>query len=139
MTAAESAPSPGPDPSLPPVAYARMTFLLRGGLLLALAVLAVTLLVYLAEHPGASAGVAIGANPIVQYLNLPALASGLAHGAPEAYLTLGLLILLATPILRVASGLYYFSRARDGGMTAITLVVLALLLFGVLILGPIVR
>lgn len=47
----------------------------------------------------------------------------------RAIIQLGLLILIATPVARVAFSVYGFARQRDRTYVAITLVVLALLLF----------
>ncbi len=46
---------------------------------------------------------------------------------------------MATPIVRVASGFYYFRRGGERTMAAITLTVLALILFGILVFGPFVK
>lgn len=128
-----------PDRILPPAAYARMTTILRGGLLLSLAILVASLVAFILRHPGDSASTVIGSNPVLQYLNLPGLVTGLVQGHTEAYLTLGLLVLLATPVLRVATGFYYFEKMHDRGLSAITLTVLALILVGILVLGPLLR
>jgi uncharacterized membrane protein len=139
-----SAPSPAAnvadDPgALPPSAYLRMSAVLRIGLLAAIAILASGTIAYVLKHPGATSGDVIASNPILRYLSLSGLISGLAGGHVEAYLTLGLLVLVATPILRVASGLYYFYVGRERAMTAITFIVLVLLFFGILVLGPALR
>jgi uncharacterized membrane protein len=128
-----------PDRTLPPAAYVRMTLILRAGLLLSLTILAVTLAVYVAVHPAATSASVIGSNPILRYLSVTGLVVGLARGSLEAYLTLGLLVLLVTPVLRVASGFYYFEKGHDRGLARITLAVLLLLLFGLLVLGPLLR
>jgi uncharacterized membrane protein len=123
-------------PELPPAAYARMTLVLRLGLVIAVLVLIGALAVYLAGHPGATSGDAIAHNPILGYLGLIGLARGLASGAPAAFLTLGLLVLVATPIVRVVSGLYYFERNGERTMSTVALAVLVLLLVGLLVIGP---
>jgi len=127
------------DHQLPPEAYRRMTVILRGGLLLSLAVLAVVLSLYVAVHSGSTSSQTIASNPVLNYLSVPGLASGLAHGSLEAYLTLGLLVLLATPILRVASGFYYFEKEGDRPLAAITFTVLVLIFLGLLVIGPLFR
>lgn len=124
---------------LPDEAYRRMSVVLRTGLLVSLAILLAALIAYLAEHGLEPFGTAVSTNPILNYLSLGGLSSGLARGAVEAYLTLGLLVLVATPLMRVASGLYYFQRGRERTMAAITTVVLILLLVGILVLGPLIR
>ncbi len=125
--------------ALPDAAYRRMTLVLRGGLAVSLVVLVASLIVHLVRHPGTTAQQAIAQNPILGYLTASGLGAGLAHGTAEAYLTLGLLLLIATPIVRVVSGCYYFERGGERGMATITFLVLVLLLVGILVIGPLVR
>jgi uncharacterized membrane protein len=135
-TAASSHPSVKP---LPPEAYVRMTQVLRAGLGLSLAILIAGLAAYIVANPGATSEIVLSTNPILGYLSFPGLFSGLASGSVEAFLTLGLVVLVATPLVRVLSGLYYFRQGGERAMTAITLAVLVMLLFGLLVIGPLVR
>jgi len=128
-----------PDLTLPPSAYTNMARLLRGGLATSLVLLVGSLFVFLLRNPSETSAAAIGSNPILTFLSASGLARGLASGDPSAYLTLGLLALVATPIVRVASGLYYFRRGGERGLATITCIVLVLLLAGLLLLGPLVR
>jgi uncharacterized membrane protein len=121
---------------LSPDAYTRMTLILRAGLALSVAILLGALLAYLIVHPTESAQSILAANPIALYLRPGGLVQGLAQGRREAFLTLGLLVLLATPILRVATGAYYFYKDGEREMAAITTTVFALLLVGLLVIGP---
>jgi uncharacterized membrane protein len=130
---------PPVDLTFPPTVYERMARVLRGGLYASLLLLLAALAVYLIEHPSLTSSQAIGSNPILQFLSAGGLAGGLASGSPAAYLTLGLIVLVATPILRVASGLYYFRRGGERTMSALTVTVLVLLLLGLLVIGPLVR
>jgi len=138
-TAAPGPGSPLDHHPLPDEAYQRMTLVLRVGLGAALAILAGGVLAYLLEHPGASSSSILGSNPILNYLSFRGLASGLATGSVGAVLTLGLIVLVATPIVRVASGLYYFRQGHERAMAGIAFVVLVLLLLGVLVIGPLIR
>lgn len=116
-----------------------MAQVLRAGLYTSLLLLIGALVAYLLIHPSVMSAQAIASNPILQFLSLSGLATGLAAGDPAAYLTLGLLVLVATPILRVASGFYYFRRGGERTLTAITFTVIVLLLLGLLVIGPLVR
>ena len=136
---ADKPPGLRPVEPLPPEAYSRMTLTLRAGLGLAIAILLAGLVAYVLVYPGATSGSVLSTNPILNYLNLSGLAAGLVSGSVEAYLTLGLVVLVATPILRVVTGFYYFRRAGERAMTGITLAVLVLLLLGLLVIGPHVR
>ena len=117
---------------LPDEAYVRMTFVLRVGLGLALVLLFGGIVAYLIANPSQSSESLLAHNPILNYLSFPGLGSGLAAGSVSAVLTLGLIVLVATPIVRVLSGLYYFRRGGERTMTAITFTVLALLLVALL-------
>jgi uncharacterized membrane protein len=59
--------------------------------------------------------------------NLQHLADGLRHGRGQALVLAGLLVLLATPVLRVAISIVAFARERDGVYVVLTSTVLALL------------
>jgi uncharacterized membrane protein len=124
---------------LPESEYRWMAQVLRGGLVVSLVILVAALLAYALLHPDVSVAQAVTSNPILQFLQLPGLLSGLARGDPAAYLTLGLIALVVTPILRVLTGVYYFARGGERGMQAITLIVLVLLVFGLVYLGPLIR
>jgi uncharacterized membrane protein len=116
-----------------------MTTVLRAGLALSLLLLGGGVVVYLLENPGLSSSSVLANNPILNYLSWSGLGAGLASGSVSAVLTLGLIVLVATPILRVVSGLYFFGKVGDRTMTAITGTVLMLLLLGILVIGPYVR
>jgi uncharacterized membrane protein len=124
---------------LPDEAYARMALVLRVGLLASLAVVAISLLVLVARAPSAAIPAGVSTPTTAGYLGLAGLASGLSTGGPVAFLTVGLLGLVATPLLRVASGLYYFHRGGERIVAAVAAVVLTLLLAGILVIGPLLR
>jgi uncharacterized membrane protein len=113
-----------------------MTQVLRVGLVLSLAIMTGALIAYLIAYPSATSGSVLASNPILQYLSFPGLVRGIATGRREAYLTLGLLVLIATPVLRVLTGVYYFHRDGERGMAAITATVFVLLLVGLFLIGP---
>jgi uncharacterized membrane protein len=60
--------------------------------------------------------------------SIPTLWFGLTHGDPMAIIALGLILLLATPVLRVAVSVLAFAAARDRLYVAITLLVLLVLI-----------
>ena len=60
---------------------------------------------------------------------LAAVASGLLALKPFAIIQLGVIILLATPVLRVGSSLVLFAYEKDRAFVLITLFVLLVLLF----------
>ena len=134
--AAPGARSPG---DLPLGTYRWMAGALRTGLVSALLLLAVSLTAVVYVHPWSSSGTWVSTNPITRYLSLAGLASGLGAVSPEAVLTLGVLVLIATPVVRVITGSVAFFRHGERQMGALTLTVLAMLLIGLFVVGPLVR
>jgi uncharacterized protein len=104
---------------------------LRGGVLLSAAVILVGVILYYVRPTA----VATGALGYPHQLGdvIPAVLAGNA----QAIITLGLLILLATPVLRVAVSIGAFALERDWLYVGITTLVLALLLASILVLGVI--
>lgn len=124
---------------LPEATYLRMGTLLRVGLVIALSILAGAILATVARAPASPSGSWIPTNPLLPYLDPRSLARGLGRGAPVAYLTVGVYALIATPVVRVIAGTAAFHRHRERAMTAVTAAVLALLLLGIFVVGPLVR
>lgn len=135
-TAARLPPGPG---ELPISVYRQMASTLRVGLAVALVTLAAAIAALMARQPWSTSAGWISPNPLVRYLDPRVLGHGLATGAPEAYLTLGVYALVATPVVRVATGLYSFFRHGETRMGFLTAAVLALLLIGLLVVGPLIR
>ncbi len=59
------------------------------------------------------------------------LARGLVHHYGQAYIVAGLMLLIATPILRVAVSIAAFAKERDRAYVVITATVLILLLVSI--------
>lgn len=71
-----------------------------------------------------------GYNPSQLYpITLAAIASGLVALKPLAIIQLGVIVLLATPVLRVGSSLVLFGLEKNRAFVLITLFVLVMLLF----------
>jgi uncharacterized membrane protein len=116
-----------------------MANVLRLGLVIALALLAAAEVALLVRSPSTTSGQWISSNPLVRYLDPRALGSGLVRGEVEAYLTLGVYALIATPVVRVLTAIDAFARHGERRMAVLATVVLVLLLVGLLIVGPVVR
>lgn len=106
---------------------------LRGGVLLSAAVIALGVILFYVRY--LAAGAPVNAAPAFP-ASLGQVAAGLAHGNPLAIIALGLLILLATPVFRVAVSIVAFALERDRQYVVITLIVLAILLGSFFFLGP---
>jgi uncharacterized membrane protein len=103
--------------------------LLRAGVLLASAVVAVGAAIYLARH-GAEApryGTFRGEPDDLRHLSGILRSATALHG--RGLIQLGLVLLIATPIARVSLALYGFARQRDRTYVAVTLCVLGVLAY----------
>jgi uncharacterized membrane protein len=106
-----------------------ISHVLRGGVVLGAIVIGVGLVAFYARY---------GLNPSAMIANvyphsLDQTLLGLAHGTPQAIMVLGLLILLATPVVRVAVSIVAFALERDWTYVAITALVLLILLVSFLL------
>lgn len=103
---------------------------LRGGVLLSAAIILIGVVwFYWRAFVRHSEGFAISAFPH----SLAAVGTGLGHGDPLAVIALGLLILLATPIVRVAVSIVAFAVERDWTFVAVTALVLVILIVSFLL------
>lgn len=105
-------------------------WILQGGVLLSATVIAGGLLLLLTRPGGLS---------VERLLSFPEtfgqLGQGLLMLRPQAVISLGLLLFIATPVVRVAASIFTFASGRDWLYTTITSMVLALLLFSMFFLG----
>jgi uncharacterized membrane protein len=97
---------------------------LRGGVLLSAAIILVGVVMFYVQSSAA------GHAPTVLRVprTLSDVGTGLGHGDPVAIIALGLLILLATPVIRVAVSILAFVVERDWRYVVITSIVLFILL-----------
>lgn len=134
---------PGPAETtsdrLPPAAHRVISWQLRIGLVVSLVLIVTFLALYAARNDPESLDHVVAHNPILSFLSGSGLLAGLVAFRPEAYLTVGVLVLIATPVLRVATGLHYFHQNRERSMALVTGTVLALLLLGLFVFGPLIR
>jgi uncharacterized membrane protein len=111
--------------------------LLRTGVVLSLALIVLGTVITFAQHPeylsersffGRSSA---RRTPILQ--SLSAVSTGLAAFYGEAIVTLGILLLIATPVIRVGVSIFAFIYQRDRLYTVITATVFCLLLLSFVI------
>jgi uncharacterized membrane protein len=104
--------------------------LLRIGVVFASTVVASGGFFYLQDHAGSRPDYrTFVAHPIS--LRHPAeLVAGISRGGADAIIELGILLLVATPIARVIFAAVAFAIERDRLYVAISLIVLAVLLYG---------
>ena len=112
---------------------------LRYGVVLSSAVMAAGLtLLLLAPPPGAPGSLQglLDTNFGKPTLNAAALIGGITGGNPISVLQLGTLILLATPLARVAASALLFLRDGDPLYVGVAVLVMATLLVAIFVVGP---
>ena len=114
-----------------------ISWVLRIGVVTSLAIVAAGLVLVFARHPERVSSV-----PALQTLTqpgavfphtLPAVFAGVAQLRGQAIVALGLLLLILTPVMRVAVSILAFALQRDRIFTLITAVVLIILLLSFVI------
>lgn len=107
-----------------------ISYALRGGVIVSF-VLVLTGLI-LGYVNGAYSGGSRGAARLLSSRShvphtLAAVADGVGHGSADGWIAVGLLVLVITPIVRVAASIGGFAYLHDHTYTVITAIVLALL------------
>jgi len=136
MAAIES-PSPPPSPP-PPRPAARWTDeqvdqllgnLLRLGVIVATVVAAIGGVLFLARHGFEPSKGHVFVGEPAELRSVGAIVRGAVALRPDAVVQLGLVLLIATPVARVAMSLVAFILQRDRVYVVVTAIVLALLIF----------
>jgi uncharacterized membrane protein len=103
---------------------------LRGGVVLSAATIVIGVLIFYARYFAAGEhGINVSNFPHT----LADVAHGLTHGDPLAIIVFGLLLLLATPVVRVAVSIVAFALERDWRFVAITALVFFILIVSFLL------
>jgi uncharacterized membrane protein len=106
--------------------------LLRAGVVLAAMVVLAGGAVYLARHGTEQPSLQVFQSEPSALRTIGGIVKGVGQGRGRAMIQLGLLLLIATPIARVAGAGLIFAGERDWLYTAIAGLVLALLLYSLL-------
>ena len=106
--------------------------LLQAGVLLAATVMLAGGVMYGVEHSGERTNYRVFQPHPFQPLHPGAMLGQVAHGDASAVLQLGILLLIATPICRVVFAVIAFAMERDRLYLAVSVLVLAVLLYGML-------
>jgi uncharacterized membrane protein len=137
--AAVQAPAPQPHPLQPqpqPWDDHRIEVilgnLLRGGVLISAAVVLSGACIYLSRHAHEPAEYRIFRGEPSEFRTIPGVIQSVINGRGRGLIQLGLLLLIATPIARVAFSIVGFALERDRMYVAFTLIVLAILLYSLL-------
>ena len=116
-----------------------ISYVLRIGVMTAGAIILIGLLWFVIGGPPASGPnhlsdvIGNGGHSISVSIN--SVLSGVAHGNSVAIIQLGVLVLILTPLMRVAMTVFLFTALRDHIFTVITLIVLVVLIMGLIGVG----
>lgn len=103
--------------------------LLRAGVLLAAAVVLFGGILFLAQHHAQHVNYAIFSVGMDQLRSVPGIIKLVGHLDPRGLMQLGLVLLIATPVARVAMAVVGFQLERDRLYVVVSLIVLAVLVF----------
>lgn len=106
--------------------------LLRWGVVLAASVTALGGFIFLFVHGGRKADYSVFHGQPDALKSVSAVARNAYHLQPEALIQLGLLLLIATPIARVALSLIAFFKQHDRMYILVTAIVLGVLLYSLI-------
>ena len=109
-----------------------MGTLLRAGVVLAAAVVLGGAVLFLARHGLTIADYHVFTGEPAALRSIGSILTGALAAHSRELIQLGVLMLIATPIARVAFALVVFALRRDGLYTAVTLIVLAVLVWSLL-------
>ena len=104
--------------------------MLQLGVLLAAIVTVIGGVLFLAQHGSARPVYSTFHGEPANVTSLGGIARGVLAGRSESIVQLGIVLLIATPVARVAFTLVAFIHQRDRTYACITTIVLALLLYG---------
>jgi uncharacterized membrane protein len=108
----------------------RLGGLLRAGVILSAVVTLIGGIMFLATHGNGVASYHTFAGEPESLRTVTGVISGAVHGESVSIIQLGVLLLIATPIARVFISVIGFARERDWMYVACSLLVLALLMYG---------
>ncbi len=106
--------------------------LLRSGVMIAAAVVLWGACIYLFRHAHEPADYRVFRGEPSEFRSIPGVIRSIIDERGRGWIQLGLLLLIATPIARVAFSIVGFALERDRMYVAFTLIVLAILLYSLL-------
>lgn len=106
-----------------------ISVLLRSGVLIAALVVLLGGICFLSKHGDETPQYHVFHGTAETYRNIGSILHGVGPGDCQAVIQLGLLLLILTPIARVAFSAAGFALERDGTYVVLTLVVLGILIY----------
>jgi uncharacterized membrane protein len=110
----------------------RMGLLLRAGVLISAALMAVGGVIYLMNHGYEQPEYGTFRGEPDNLRGVSPIFHGAIAGRGRGLMQLAVLVMIATPVMRVAFSVYAFARQHDWMYVAVSLTVLALLLYGLI-------
>jgi uncharacterized membrane protein len=107
-----------------------MGALLRAGVVLSCAIMLAGGILYVVRHGGAHESYAVFHGESASLESTRGILREVRAGSARGIIQLSVLIMIATPVMRVVFAVYGFARQRQWLFTGISLVVLALLTIG---------
>jgi len=106
--------------------------LLRYGVMLSAAVVFLGACIYVSRHLHEPANYRIFKGVPSEFRTIPGVLKSIRDGRGRGWIQLGLMLLIATPIARVAFCIVAFARERDRMYVVFTIIVLAVLLYSLI-------
>ena len=103
--------------------------LLRGGVIIAAAVVFFGAIIYLSRHGLAPASYKIFLRVPPDLCSVKGILENVFSFHGRGFIQLGLLLLIATPLARVALSIFMFARQRDNLYAIVTLIVFCILIY----------
>ena len=103
--------------------------LLQTGVILAATVVTIGAAIYLSRHAWEPVGYGVFRGEPAEYRTIRGILHGVATWRGRGFIQLGLLLLIATPVARVAFAVWGFAAEKDKMYVSFTLIVLAVLLY----------
>ena len=105
---------------------------LRGGVLIAAAIVLAGGVIYVGRRGSMPADFAVFRGEPIEFRSVQEIVTHAATGSGRGLIQLGLLVLIATPILRVLFSVVGFWHERDFAYVGLTLIVLSVLAYSLL-------
>jgi uncharacterized membrane protein len=106
--------------------------LLRVGLMCAAAVVSIGAIIYLIRHGGETAAYRVFQGEPIKYRSITGILGEMERFRGRGFILAGILVLMSTPVARVAFSVIAFLRKKDTVYVLVTAFVLAILLFSLL-------
>ncbi len=106
--------------------------LLRAGVIIAAAIVCAGGVIYLVRHGSALADYSVFRHGPSYLCTVRGILGSASSVSGRGLIQLGILLLIATPIARVALAIYVFARKRDNLYVAITAIVFCILMYSIL-------